>query len=213
MTDPTTPDTPAACALSEENRALCERIDRYRVPTGDALHEHVSICASTMNRLLDAARDEGRRAPDQGEITREQLIDLIMQETTDALVEDGWKDRGSPNVLVQGCRFIRGHQPGYEKPEEAARGFAGFIADKFLALLSPPNQGEEVGRLRERGEQVEQRLSDLARAVRRVMDAREAWRSPDRGNHPNLVLEEAEAWAALRSVMDGQTPTKAPGHE
>jgi hypothetical protein len=50
--------------------------------------------------------------------------------------------------------------------------------------------------------QVEKALSKLARAARRVIDAKEAWRSPDRDSHPNLVREEAEAWIELQSCFD-----------
>lgn len=67
-------------------------------------------------------------------LSRDDLIALVMRETTDEIVADGWNKLGRPNVLVQGCRFVRGDgQRGYEDPEAAALGFAGFIADAILA--------------------------------------------------------------------------------
>lgn len=72
---------------------------------------------------------------------RETLIDLILRETTDNIVADGWEQLGKPNILVQGCRYVRNDPKlGYLDPEEAARKFAGFIADGFLALL-PQREG------------------------------------------------------------------------
>lgn len=79
--------------------------------------------------------------------TRDVLIGLIMEETTDDLVADGWKHIGKPNVLVQGCRFLRRADrtrpsEGYENPEAAAKQFAGFIADRLLkTLLGAPAPG------------------------------------------------------------------------
>jgi hypothetical protein len=49
--------------------------------------------------------------------------------------------------------------------------------------------------------QVEMALSQLSRAVLRVIEAKDAFRSPERDSHPNLVLEEAEAWVALRKLL------------
>lgn len=75
--------------------------------------------------------------PDKVEVTREELIALIMEETTDGITPVG----GRPNVLIQGCKFIRRQYrdsatDGYENPEEAAGKFAGFIADRVLKRLS-----------------------------------------------------------------------------
>ena len=71
---------------------------------------------------------------------REGLIALIMEETTDDIVADGWDRLGKPNVLVQGCRYIRRNSPpspeGYENPEASAKQFAGFIADRILKALA-----------------------------------------------------------------------------
>lgn len=80
-----------------------------------------------------------------GEV-REELIDLVMRETTDEITADGWETRGSPNVLVQGCRHIRGNASlGYDDPEDAARKFAGLIVDAILAALPSLSQGVEDG--------------------------------------------------------------------
>ncbi|MDM8352229.1 hypothetical protein [Brevundimonas diminuta] len=76
---------------------------------------------------------------------REGLIALIMEETTDDIVADGWNRLGKPNVLVQGCRYIRRNAPpspeGYSDPEAAAKRFAGFIADRLLATLQAEQKG------------------------------------------------------------------------
>ncbi|WP_438852746.1 hypothetical protein [Brevundimonas nasdae] len=79
--------------------------------------------------------------------TRDQLIDLILRETTDRVTADGVQI-GAPNILEVGCRYVRGDpKRGYEKPAEAARQFAGFIADAVLALapqsVSPPFDVED----------------------------------------------------------------------
>lgn len=85
-------------------------------------------------------------------VGRDALISMIMDETNDDIVEDGWKHLGKPNVLVQGCRFLRRRErasatEGYENPEAAAKQFAGFIADRILASLSQPapEAGEATG--------------------------------------------------------------------
>lgn len=78
-------------------------------------------------------------SPNSGEMpSRDALIDLIMRETTDKIVADGWNHLGSPNVLIQGCKFVRRNMrtdpaEGYQDPEVAAKRFAGFIADAILA--------------------------------------------------------------------------------
>lgn len=89
-------------------------------------------------RASPPAREE---APAEGAgIDREALIALIMEETTDEIVADGWNRLGKPNVLVQGCRYIRRNAPtgtdGYENPEASAKQFAGFIADRLIVALS-----------------------------------------------------------------------------
>ena len=90
-----------------------------------------------MTNLADLQRRVAE-ATDIPTPTRDELIALIMRETTDEIVADGWNKLGQPNVLVQGCRFIRGvNGRGYEDPEDAARKFAGFIADALLATLQP----------------------------------------------------------------------------
>lgn len=86
--------------------------------------------------LSAAPAPEGGAAP----FDREGLIALIMEETTDDIVADGWDRLGKPNVLVQGCRYIRRNSPpspeGYENPEASAKQFAGFIADRILKALA-----------------------------------------------------------------------------
>lgn len=62
-------------------------------------------------------------------ISRDELIDIVMRETTDAVTADG-VTIAHPNILEIGCRHSLGR--GYEKPAEAARTFAGFIADAVL---------------------------------------------------------------------------------
>lgn len=89
-------------------------------------------------------RGTGRAAPPApagGGLDREALIALIMEETTDDLIADGWRKLGKPNVLVQGCRYLRRTEPtnpteGYENAEASAKQFAGFIADRLLKALA-----------------------------------------------------------------------------
>lgn len=73
-----------------------------------------------------------------GALSRDALIEIIMRETTDDIVADGWDRMGNPNVLVQGCKFVRRNirtdaGEGYVDPVIAARKFAGFIADAVIA--------------------------------------------------------------------------------
>lgn len=92
--------------------------------------------------MTDQTRD-----PAQDErMSREALIEIIMRETTDEIVADGWDVLGRPNVLVQGCKFIRRNirtdpTEGYADPDDAAKRFAGLIADAILAPR-PPAEGE-----------------------------------------------------------------------
>lgn len=66
--------------------------------------------------------------------SRDQLIDLILRETTDKVTADGVQI-AAPNILEVGCRYVRGDpRRGYENPAEAARQFAGFIADAVLSF-------------------------------------------------------------------------------
>ncbi len=86
-------------------------------------------------------------APAGEGLDRESLIALIMEETTDDLIGDGWEKLGKPNVLVQGCRFLRKANradptDGYENPDAAARKFAGFIADRILAARRARSEPE-----------------------------------------------------------------------
>lgn len=101
---------------------------------------------------LAGCAPEGRAVP----FDREGLIALIMEETTDDIVADGWNRLGKPNVLVQGCRYIRRNAPpspeGYANPEASAKQFAGFIADRVLKALAtreeaPTPEGGAVSEL------------------------------------------------------------------
>ena len=68
--------------------------------------------------------------------TRDQLINLILRETTDKVTADGVQI-AAPNILEVGCRHVRGDpRRGYENPAEDARQFAGFVADAVLAFDS-----------------------------------------------------------------------------
>lgn len=64
--------------------------------------------------------------------TRDQLVEIVMRETTDEVTADGLPI-AAPNILEMGCRYVR-HNPqrGYENPADAARQFAGFIADAVI---------------------------------------------------------------------------------
>lgn len=125
-------------------------------------------------------------------LERETLIEIIMRETTDKIVADGWDHLGSPNVLVQGCKFIRRNAPpspeGYADPTGAARNFAGFVADAILALLSPDtavvSSPEQVWQPADTaphdGSTIEVRfLTDNPRRVR--------WSQSDRGTYWHLA--------------------------
>jgi hypothetical protein len=114
------------------NEVLCEIMEG-----GTTESREIAARAVTHPRVKCATppSDAAREA-----LSRDVLIELIMRETTDAIVADGWENLGNPNVLVQGCRYIRrrGYRTnptdGYENPEEAAKKFAGIIADSILAL-------------------------------------------------------------------------------
>lgn len=94
--------------------------------------------------LSAAPAPEGGAAP----FDRDDLIALIMEETTDDIVADGWDRLGKPNVLVQGCRYIRRNAPpspeGYANPEASAKQFAGFIADRILKALATREDAQPV---------------------------------------------------------------------
>jgi hypothetical protein len=90
------------------------------------------------------------RDPAQAPLSRQSLIDIIMRETTDKIVADGWDVLGTPNVLVQGCKFVRRHArndptEGYADPADAAKRFAGLIADAILAAQPPAAPVEKSG--------------------------------------------------------------------
>lgn len=101
--------------------------------------EHLYQLAAEIERMaskpLYARPQSGMREA----LSKDAMIDIIMRETTDKIVADGWDHIGSPNVLVQGCKFIRraahNSPEGYANPTDAAKNFAGFIADAILATL------------------------------------------------------------------------------
>lgn len=106
-------------------------------------------CHTTMDSRVETEAEAitawNRRAPqpEREGPSRDELIALIMDETTDDVVADGWQSLGKPNVLVQGCRFLRRADrarptEGYENPEASARQFAGFIADRMIARFTTP---------------------------------------------------------------------------
>lgn len=103
----------------------------------DTLPTEFSDGAGLLDAIIcEATRtDNAKLAAQTTRPTLDQLVEIIMRETTDTITADG-SPIGSPNVLVQGCRYVRGHQPGYEQPEEAARAFAGFIADAMLTAFA-----------------------------------------------------------------------------
>lgn len=74
-------------------------------------------------------------------------------------------------------------------------------ADQIMGLEGESAQCDEAKAWSARCSHVEAALSRLSRAVHRVLAARDAFRSPERNSHPNLVLEEAEAWIELRSAL------------
>lgn len=78
-------------------------------------------------------------------LTRDALIDIIMRETTDEVTADGLPI-GRPNILEVGCRYVRGvPSRGYVDPAEAARNFAGFIADAVLEAAASQPHGKSGG--------------------------------------------------------------------
>lgn len=121
-------------------------------------------------------------APEGGAATfdRDALIALIMEETTDDIVADGWDRLGKPNVLVQGCRYIRRNAPpspeGYANPEAAAKQFAGFIADRLLATReeAPAEAGEDVNWKAEYEAACAARISDRQKS-QEVINERDKW--------------------------------------
>ncbi|MGN6064928.1 MazG-like family protein [Brevundimonas diminuta] len=111
--------------------------------------------AAKFNATSEKVGLKTRLAAPAAPFDRDGLIALIMEETTDDIVADGWDRLGKPNVLVQGCRYIRRNAPpspeGYANPEASAKQFAGFIADRILKALATreeaPAEAGEDGRL------------------------------------------------------------------
>lgn len=92
------------------------------------------------------------------------------------------------------CGSGTGFKPGWTEAEAIA-------AWNRRAPQPSPKGGEAVA-WQTRCENVETVLARLSSAAWRVIQAHEAWRSPDRDSHPNLVLEEAEAWVGLRACFN-----------
>lgn len=73
-----------------------------------------------------------------GDLTRAELVEIVLAATTDEVVDDQRPDLGveRPNILVEGCRGVRVRGARYPDPEAAARVFAGVVADALLARLT-----------------------------------------------------------------------------
>lgn len=98
--------------------------------------------------------------------SRDQLIDLILRETTDKVTADGVQI-AAPNILEVGCRYVRGDpRRGYENPAEAARQFAGFIADAVLSFAPVAITAGEWG--------LPDQLRGMAREFMETMDQAQA---------------------------------------
>lgn len=110
------------CSLHDFDVAFVRENERFAT----------AVITEYLLALSKAPAPESVAAP----FDRDALIALIMEETTDDIVADGWNRLGKPNVLVQGCRYIRRNTPpspeGYANPEASAKQFAGFIADRVL---------------------------------------------------------------------------------
>lgn len=124
-----------AVAIKTVGWAALARNGNIRFWHADEMKVHDFACRHSCDvvRLVETPRDLG--------VSKADLIKLIMEATTDDITEDGLKLGHQPNILVQGCRFVRGFARGYEDPEAAALKFAGFIADAILAKLSPGEEG------------------------------------------------------------------------
>lgn len=78
----TTPDTPAA-SLSGENWKLVgfePNVIHYATMTTDGRLEYCEMTLATLNRLLDAAREQGRTSP-AGDGVEISEIELILRDT------------------------------------------------------------------------------------------------------------------------------------
>lgn len=146
-------------------------------------------------------------------LDRDAMIALIMEETTDDIVADGWDRLGKPNVLVQGCRYIRRNAPpspeGYANPEASAKQFAGFIADRLLAALSPEAQastcqkcGGEIAGWHCQKCPTEFRENDAGVLI--IDDE-----TPAEGAGERLTAEQV--WAELLEKSDRNSPEDRPG--
>lgn len=112
-------------------------------------------------------------------------------------------------VLADYGQYVRDSDA--EGKEPVANPFLDRIFALF-AVVEPGSAAADNNRegWERRAIEMEKALNRLARAARRVLDAKEMWRSPDRGSHPNLVIEEAGAWIELQACFDNQAPAPAP---
>ena len=127
---------------------------------------------------------------------RDALIALIMEETTDDIIADGWGRLGKGNVLVQGCRYIRRNAPaspeGYKNPEASAKQFAGFIADRILAALSPEAPARIVGTIAH----VSNGRSELAAQITAALTPRHEAPASDLTDIEAIAIEIADTVAS-----------------
>lgn len=132
-------------------------------------------------------------------LDRDALIALIMEETTDDIVADGWKSLGKPNVLVQGCRYIRRNAPagtdGYANPEASAKQFAGFIADRILSALNTHPAAPSADKLRIA-------VEDIAAERQRQIDSEKRSEASDDLYIEGELARGAVAYALAGSGLD-----------
>lgn len=192
-------------ASANDALALRTMLDNLVIAQGlsKEIREHATDAARSYlyntRAMLSAAP-----APEGGAATfdRDALITLIMEETTDDIVADGWDRLGKPNVLVQGCRYIRRNAPpspeGYANPEAAAKQFAGFIADRLLAAReeAPAEAGEDVNWKAEYEAACAARISDRQKS-QEVINERDKWVA-------ELLQERAALHAQTQAREDAQ---------
>ena len=166
MTTSTPELTPEDQVLSEENGMVIDLVAPMGMRDGDDW----IISTSELNRLLNAARDEGRRAPGQGWRPTGRVIELKTWPEPFAAVrarlkpwELRFNDRdyqvGDLLRLREWCppainaHDLSGEADGYTGEVEDRRvtwmlegGNFGLPKGYVIMSLSPPNQGEEVDR-------------------------------------------------------------------
>lgn len=70
-------------------------------------------------------------------LTRDELIELVLEGATDEIAGPRRDEILRPNILEAGCRRpLAGRTLTYPDPKQAARFFAGRIADRILDRLS-----------------------------------------------------------------------------